>query len=126
MHDLNWSRSERAIARVAFERALGQELQAVMQEAKIRAAAISEPSQLWDLEQYLTQRRHHIDQKYQFRSGALVEVFAILLTEGRIREADLHGISEDKLNWIRLAAQPFEAPSKADRPASTAAPSPVR
>ena len=52
-----WSRSEKAIARKAFDAALGQELHEVMQEAKKMANKIQQSSDLWDLEHYLTQRR---------------------------------------------------------------------
>jgi hypothetical protein len=57
IHDLKWSTAEKAIARKAFNLALERELQAVILEAKSKAAKIQEPSGLWDLEQYLTQRR---------------------------------------------------------------------
>jgi len=45
-----WSRSEKAIARKAFDAALKRELQEVMQETKQMASQIKEPSDLWDLE----------------------------------------------------------------------------
>jgi hypothetical protein len=45
-----WSRSEKAIARTAFDAALKRELQEVMQEAKQMANQIHEPADLWDLE----------------------------------------------------------------------------
>ena len=59
-----WSRSEKAIARKAFDAALGRELHEVIQEAKKMASQINEPEDLWDLEQYLTERRKEIDRKY--------------------------------------------------------------
>jgi hypothetical protein len=54
MRDLKWSPAEKAIARKAFDQALGRELEAVILEAKSKAAKIREPSGLWELEQYLT------------------------------------------------------------------------
>lgn len=44
----SWSRSEKAIARTAFDAAVKQELQEVMQETKRLANQISEPAELWD------------------------------------------------------------------------------
>src|SRR6266849_3382140 len=62
-----WSRSEKAIARKAFDAALGRELHEVIQKAKQRANEIQQSSDLWDLEHYLTQRRKEIDRKYDYR-----------------------------------------------------------
>ena len=49
-----WSRSEKTVARAAFDAALKRELQEVMQEAKQMANQINEPAELWDLEHYLS------------------------------------------------------------------------
>jgi hypothetical protein len=105
-HDVNsighakWSGEEKAVARRAFRHALGQELEAVIREAKNRAARIKEPSELWDLEEFLTQRRQEIDRKYDYRYSVLLLVFANLLREGCISEEDLRGLSQDKLEFI--------------------------
>ena len=61
-----WSRSEKVIARTAFDAALGRELHEVIQEAKKMASQIKQSSDLWDLEHYLTQRRKEIDRKYEY------------------------------------------------------------
>src|ERR1700692_1997717 len=67
-----WSRSEKAIARRAFDAALGRELHEVIQEAKKMASQIQQSSDLWDLEYYLTERRKEIDPKYDFRGSRLI------------------------------------------------------
>ena len=104
MRDLKWSPAEKAIARKAFDRALGRELEAVILETKSKAAKIQEPSGLWELEQYLTQRRQEIDRKYDYRYSVLPLVLANLLTGGRLNENELHGLGEDKLGYIHRAA----------------------
>jgi hypothetical protein len=43
-----WSKSEKAIARTAFDAALKRELHQVMEEAKQKANQIKEPGGLWD------------------------------------------------------------------------------
>ncbi len=58
-----WSKSEKTIARTAFDAALGRELHEVIQEVKRMASGIQESSDLWDLEHYLTERRKQIDRK---------------------------------------------------------------
>ena len=63
-----WSRSEKAVARAAFDAALGRELHEVIHKAKQMANEIQQSSDLWDLEHYLTERRKEIDRKYDYRS----------------------------------------------------------
>jgi hypothetical protein len=100
-----WSRSEKIIARKAFDAALGRELHEVIQETKQRANQIKQSSDLWDLEHYLTQRRKEIDRKYDSRYSRLTHVFGRLLHEGRLREEELRGLREDKLKSIRSLAK---------------------
>jgi len=102
-----WSKSEKAIARTAFDAALEREINQVIQEAKQKADQIKEPADLWDLEHYLTERRKEIDRKYDYRYSQLTHVFGRLLYEGRIREEELRGLHEDKLKSIRSLAGLF-------------------
>jgi len=100
-----WSKSEKAIARTAFDAALKRELQEVMQEAKQMANKIKEPADAWDLEHYLTERRKEINRKYDYRYSQLTHVFGRLLYEGRVSEEELGGLREDKLKPIRSLAK---------------------
>src|SRR5260370_36628138 len=100
-----WSRSEKVITRKAFDAALGRELHEVIQEAKKMASQIKQPSDLWDLEHYLTQRRKEIDRKYDYRYSQLTDVFGRLLHESRLSEEELRGLREDKLKAIRTFAK---------------------
>ena len=100
-----WSKSEKAIARTAFDAALGRELHEVIQEAKRMANQIRQSSDLWDLEHYLTQRRKGIDRKYDYRYSQLTDVLGRLLYENRLSEEDLRGLREDKMESIRSFAK---------------------
>jgi photoprotection regulator FRP-like protein len=100
-----WSRSEKAVARTAFDAARKRELHDVMQETKQMASQINEPADLWDLEHYLTQHRKEIDRKYDYRYSRLTHVFGRLLYEKRLREEELRGLGEDKLKSIRSIAK---------------------
>ncbi len=100
-----WSRSEKAIARTAFDAALKRDLHEVMEEARQMANQIEQPSDLWDLEHYLTQRRKEIDRKYDYRYSELTHVFGRLLRESRLSEEELRGLREDKLKAIRSFAK---------------------
>jgi hypothetical protein len=103
--DQTWSRSEKTAARRAYDAALKAELHEVMQEARQMASKIKQPSDVWKLEQYLTERRKEIDRKYVFRPSELSRVFGRLLHENRIREEELRGLGEDKLRSIRSLAK---------------------
>ena len=100
-----WSKSEKAIARTAFDAALKRELQEVMRQAKQMANEIKEPTDAWDLEDYLTERRKEINRKYDYRYSQLTHVFGRLLYEGRVSEEELGGLREDKLKPIRSIAK---------------------
>ena len=99
-----WSKSEKAIARTAFDAALKRELQDVMRKTKQMANQIKEPADVWELEHYLTERRREIDRKYDYRYSQLTQVFGRLLHEKRLSEEELAGLREDKLKAIRSFA----------------------
>ena len=103
--DMRWSRSEKAVARKAFDAALSRELHEVMQQAKQRVDRMKEPSELWDLELFLTQRRKEIDRKYDSRYSRLPDVLGRLLYEKRLSENDLRGLEDRKLQLTRSFAQ---------------------
>jgi len=106
LREMKWSPAEKAVARRAFDLALRRELEAVVREAKDRATKIQEPSELWELERWLAERRHEIDRKYDYRYSVLPLVLAALLNEGRLAEDDLHGLGQDKLDAVRRATLP--------------------
>ena len=105
MRDWKWSPAEKAAARKAFDRALSQELEALVREAKDRVAKIGKASELWELERWLAERRRDIDRTFYFRYSVLPIVFANLLHDGRLAEEDLHALAPDKLDAIRQMSQ---------------------
>lgn len=105
MQDFKWTSAEKRIARTAFDAALQKELAEILAEFKARAAALQDVDALWSLLARTDRRRGQLDRKYDFRYSQLVLVFGLLLREGRIADADLHGLAEDKLAVIRAIAQ---------------------
>lgn len=101
LRDVKWSHSEKAIARKAFERALQRKFSAVIAQVKQKAARIEQPSQLWELEEFLVESRKEIDREYDYRYSVLIAVFGNLIREGQLAETDLAGLSEEKLSMIR-------------------------
>jgi Photoprotection regulator fluorescence recovery protein len=104
-NERTWSKSGKAIARTTFDAALGRELHEVIQQVKRMASEIQESSDLWDLEQYLTERRKQIGRMYDYRYSQLTLVLGRLLYENRLSEEDLRGLREDKMKSIRSLAK---------------------
>lgn len=99
-----WSKAEKRIARRAFELAYRRECQAIAERVQRMATAIHEPQDLWRIHDLLTKRRRETDKKYDYRYSVLPEVFARLLREGWLTEADLQGLDETKIARIRQIA----------------------
>ena len=99
-HDLKWSSSEKKIARSAFDAALESALTKIMAEFKRKAHAVTEPSEMWEIEDYLGQQRRIIDGLFDYRYSQLLFVFARLVREGHLDEGRLAGLSEEKRDII--------------------------
>jgi hypothetical protein len=99
-----WSKSEKAIARTAFDAGSGSGATRTDSGNKANSQ-IRQSSDLWDLEHYLTQRRKEIDRKYDYRYSRLTDVFGRLLHERRLSEPELHGLQEDKMKLIHSFAE---------------------
>jgi len=100
-----WSKSEKSIARTAFDAALGRELHEVIQQTQRMASQLQRSSDLWDLERYLTQRSKEIDRKYEYHYSRMTDLLARLLYENRLSEEELRGLGEDKMELIRSVAR---------------------
>lgn len=105
MSDFKWTDREKKLARQVFDTALNAELADLMRRCKADAAAISEPDDLWELEERLSRWRREMDLKYDFRYAQLPMVFAKLLREKRVQIEQLAGLSPDKLDLIGRMAQ---------------------
>jgi hypothetical protein len=100
-----WTPAEKKAARRAFDEALGRHLSAIIAEAKRRMANVVDPSDLWELETYLTESRKTIDRIYQYRYSDLLRVFSILMRDGWLKEADLVGLQPDKIAEVKDSAE---------------------
>jgi hypothetical protein len=100
----DWSGSEKRTARRVFDAALDRELAEVMAEFKQKAAKAETPADMWAVRQYLERAQREIDSKYDYRYSQLIFVFARLLRQKRIKEEDLAGLAEEKLNHILMLA----------------------
>lgn len=101
MFDLRWSQFEKKIARRVFDQALDRELTALIQETKTRVNQVSSPDQLWEIEEWLTNRRREVCETYDYRYSVLPLVFAKLLHRRLLSEDDLTGFDSEKVELIR-------------------------
>jgi hypothetical protein len=104
MRELKWTEAEKKLSRRAFDVALQAELAEVLKDFKARAEAAQTPGDMWPIEDFLNQRRRELDAKYDYRYSQLISVFDRLIREGRLTEAQLRGLSEDKLEFIKRIA----------------------
>ena len=103
--DFIWSPQEKKIARVAFDKAYKNEMEKIKNELEKKLKNLDDIQKIWSIENYLSQRRKEIDRKYDYRYSALIIVFGRLLSEGYIEEKDLEGLSEDKLEAIKMLSK---------------------
>ena len=99
--DLEWSPSEKKIARRAYDAALEVALANAMAEFKRKAGAVTSPSEMWAIEDYLRRQRQEIDETFDYRYSQLPLVFARLIRQGYLDENVLAGLSQDKREIIR-------------------------
>ena len=102
MHNENWSKGEKTIARRAFDAALSREFAALVDEVRNRGKNIADPGDIWELHDFLGSSRKAIDEKYDYRYSVLIFIFARLINEGWLTEAELAGLDEEKLAKIRF------------------------
>jgi hypothetical protein len=72
-----------------------------MAEFKSKAATAATPEEMWAVQGYLAHMQREIDEKYDYRYSQLILVFSRLVREGRLKEEQLQGLSEEKLSYIR-------------------------
>jgi hypothetical protein len=102
MATAEWSKSEKTIARRAFDLAYERESAGLADEVRRRADRIASLDDVWEIHDFLRSKRKEFDKKYDFRYSELIFVFARLLIEGWLEESDLSGLSDDKLARIQL------------------------
>jgi hypothetical protein len=67
----------------------------------------ADPSDLWQVEAYLTESRKTVDRLYRFRYSDLLRVFSILMRDDWLKEADLAGLQAEKIADIKRSPQAF-------------------
>jgi hypothetical protein len=101
IYDLNWNANEKKVARSAFDKSYQREMEEIQNDLFEKVAKIKNDKDVWSIHNYLSKRRNNIDNKYDYRYSQLILVFSKLMKEGYLKEEDLSGLSEDKVDLIK-------------------------
>jgi hypothetical protein len=98
--EAQWTKTEKEVARSAFDRAYKREIDRLIKDVTERSTQILEVSDIWQLHDFLSTKRHEIDGKYDYRYANLIFVFAQLVREKWLALDELQGLEADKLAKI--------------------------
>lgn len=101
MNPDKWTKKEKTVARQAFDNAYKKECGEIINRIREIANNASESDDIWQLYDFLDEKRKEVNIKYDYRYSVLILVFARLLREGWITVNDLKGLEEDKIDRIR-------------------------
>lgn len=100
-----WSTTEKGIVENAFIRAQRRESEALLQLVQKTAGAIATLEDVWQLNDFLSSKRHEIDGKYDDQPAMLLFALAALVKEGWLTLQELNGLDSDKLKKISALTQ---------------------
>lgn len=98
--DANWTVAEQEAAQAAFNKAYERETSALLQTIRAKADSITGLDDLWQMNDFLSARRHELDGKYDYNCAVLLFVFADLVKDGWLQIDELQSLSRDKLAKI--------------------------
>ncbi|MEW6654980.1 MAG: hypothetical protein AB1394_16145 [Bacteroidota bacterium] len=104
IYDLEWNADEKKVARSAFDKAYQREIEEIKNALKEKVTSLQNEKDVWTIHDYLSKRRNLADKKYDYRYSQLILVFSQLMREGYLTEADLFGLSDDKIEIIKNLA----------------------
>ena len=104
MEEFNWSQSEKKIAKEAFDKAYQNEMIEIKNELIKKLNGLKDLQEIWRIHDYLSHRRKEVDKKYDYRYSVLIILFGRLYYEGYLKEKDLEGLSQEKIERIKSIA----------------------
>jgi len=107
MENITWSPEEKKVARKIFDKAYHNEMEEVKKLLESKVQKIKSGKDIWEINDFLTERRISIDKKYDYRYSRLIIVLGILLSENYLTENDLNGFSEEKIEIIKNVSKGF-------------------
>jgi hypothetical protein len=100
-----WTPLEKKVARKAFDQAFERQCASIKAETEKMIANAAAPPDIWRIHDYLSEHRRIVVALYDYRYSVLLTVFARLLNDGWLAEADLAGLAEDKIDRIKRGAR---------------------
>lgn len=101
IYDLKWSNDEKRAARKAFDNAYQREMEEIKSLFLEKVSKIKNNTDLWAIEEFLSNKRRVLDKKYDFRYSQLILVFSRLQSEGYIVEEDVKDLDDEKKELIK-------------------------
>lgn len=105
MQNIKWSKTEKKIARHAFDKAYKREMKHIENEVRELLDKSEDVWSVWHIHDFLTKKRKETDQKYDYRYSVLITVFSHLCAEGWLLLDDLKGLDEDKIERIKTISK---------------------
>jgi len=105
--DETWTPTEKRLAKIAFEKAFERQCTAITQEARRMLETATAPSDIFRVQEYLTEQRRIVDRLYNYRYSRLLGVFGRLLSDGWLSEGDFNGFEPEKIAKIKHEASFF-------------------
>lgn len=105
--EITWTATEKKTARRAFDKAFERHCVTVTAEARRMLENVTAPSDVWRVQEYLSERRKVVDRIYDYRYSQLLLVFSILMRDGWLTEKDLTGLQQEKIARIKVGAKLF-------------------
>jgi hypothetical protein len=100
-----WTVEEQELARRVFDRALGREIETLIETLRSQSAGLRDREDVWQLHDYLSIQRHAIEGRLEFQLRGLLFVFADFVRDGLASLEELEGLSADKLAKISAMAR---------------------
>lgn len=100
--EFKWSANEKKIARTAFDSAFKTEMANLKIELVKKVSKDMSNKEVWELEDFISEKRKEIDFKFDYRYSKLIRVFRILVGEGLLSLKDLEGLSDEKIDAIKI------------------------
>jgi hypothetical protein len=97
----SWSRAEKRVARKIFDKAYRRQCDSVRARLKDMIASAVDPADIWHIHDCLSEERKRTEELFEFRPAILILVFARLLADGLVTEAELGELSPEKVAQIR-------------------------
>jgi len=102
--EVPWTATEKKAARRAFEKAFERHCAAIAANARQMLDRATAPTDIWRVEEYLSEHRKAVDRVYDYRYSQLLLVFSRLMRDGWLEETDLAGLQQEKIATIKLGA----------------------